>query len=157
MKLTDLAPRSVTFEAQGTSLTFRPFIVRDDIKVREICADQSLEQVLTDLSDAENPETILKAFNKIMLMAWFQLDIESQRKINDSRLVFIDPLTGNEQTEELAPIEKFKELFNTHELQADLFANFLRCRGLNIPELKDAGAIKEWGDQLMALLASIGR
>jgi hypothetical protein len=158
MKLSDISPKETNFEIRGLKLTFRAFTIGDDLKANEICgAGMTLGDVFANLASKELNE-ILNAFEKISLISWYQLTLESQRQIlNIKELVFLDPETGEEKRPKLSPIEKFRNLFADPADQSNLFTAFLRCRGLNIPDLKDKEAVKNWNDQLTKLLPSIGR
>lgn len=158
MKLSDLQPKEVDFEVRGLSLTFRAFTIGDDLKANKICGETAnLGDIFANLVSKDLSE-IIRAFEKISLIAWYLLTVESQRKILDIKeMIFIDPETGEEKRPKLSPIEKFRNLFASPDDQSNLFTAFLRCRGLNIPDLKDAEAVKNWNDQLTKLLPSIGR
>ncbi len=158
MELLDLSPKEVNFSVVGLDLTFRPFTVGDDSKAQKICSDSGgLGKVFANLV-SKDLHKILQAFEKISLIAWYQLATESQRLIiSIKEMIFMDPETGEEKSAILTPIEKFRNLFASQDDQNNLFSSFLRCRGINIPDLKDVEALKKWNDQLRELLPSIGQ
>lgn len=135
MKLSDLSPKSVEFIVNGLELKFRPFNLADDIRAKEICGG------------AEGVETVFKDFDfeKLSLMAWYQLDIVSQRLVIDSvELTAIDAETGNEIKTTEKPIDKFRAIFTGIDDQIRLLTNLINCRGINIPDINDAEALGEW-------------
>lgn len=158
MKLSELTPKAVDFEVHALQLTFRPLTIGDDLKSQEICGEKmSLGKIFENLGSKKITE-VIHAFEKISLVAWYQLTVESQRLIVQLKdFIFIDPETEEEKSVKLKPIEKFRNLFSSPENQQKLFTAYLRCRGLNIPDLNDKEALKKWNDQLTSLLPSIGR
>jgi len=147
MKLSDLKPKSVTFTACGVTLTFRPFLISDDLNHQDL------------IGSAEELTEALRTFDldKLLLLAWYQLDIKSQREVL-SRVEdnFIHPETGEEVDLKLTPIQKFRQLFSGVADQQKLVENLLNCRGLNMPSLDDADAVKKWADQLKNMLPQTG-
>lgn len=148
MKLADLKPKNVDFELCGLALTYRPSTIADDLKARELCGGQK------ELAAAfENYD-----FEKLSLIAWYQLGIESQRKISESvEGIYIDPLSGDEKTANLTPLDKFRHLFVGIGDQITLIVNLIKCRGINIPDLGDEKELEKWVDQLREALPSIGQ
>lgn len=147
MKLSDLRPKAVTFEAVGLELTFRPFTIADDLKGQDLCGGQ--EAMAKAFADFD--------FEKISLVAWYQLDLESQKKIVDSVSgSYIDPETGNEVDANLTPIQKFRQLFIGIEGQISLITNLIKTKGLNIPDMNDEEELKKWVDQLEAAIQPTG-
>jgi len=146
MKLSDLTPKTVEFEVTGISLTFRPFTIYDDTTAQTICGGaEKVSEAITKMD-----------FDKIFLMAWHQLTLESQKKvIKGVELVSIDPETGEEAAVKLTPIEKFKNLFLGIRDQTELLINLMRCRGLNIPDVEDGEAIKKWIDQIREIVPGL--
>jgi hypothetical protein len=85
MKLSDLKPKSVNFEVCGVHLTFRPFIIADDLASEEIAGNYLILQESLEKFD----------FEKLSLLAWYQLDIKSQREVLKAiEGIYIDPETG---------------------------------------------------------------
>lgn len=148
MKLSDLKPKDVDFEVSEVNLTFRPFTIADDLKAQDVCGGQ--KEVVAAFQDFD--------FEKISLIAWYQLTIQSQRTVLEAvEGIYIDPESGKEIHAKLKPIEKFRNLFLGIADQISLLTNLLKCRGLNIPDLDDDKALKKWTDQMAPLLPSTGR
>lgn len=143
MKISDLKPKSVTFEACGVSLTFRPFLISDDLE------SQDLIESPADLAEAlQNFD-----FEKLSLLAWYQLDIKSQRNVLEAvEGVYIDAESGKEIDAGLSPIDKFRHLFSGIADQQKLIESLLNCRGLNLPPLDDLEKVKKWADQFSDLI-----
>jgi len=139
MKLEDLRPKEVKLTALDVELTFRPFTIADDLKAHDLCGGK---------------EGMIKAFEefdfgKLSLLAWYQLTLESQKEVLSAvEGVFIDPETGEEVKANLKPIDKFRSLFLGDAGKIDLLTNFIRCKGVNLPDLDDEEALKKWIDQL---------
>lgn len=148
MKISDLKPKEVKFSACGVDLTFRPFRIADDIETQDIVGDaQELHKALQDFD-----------FEKLSLLAWYQLDINSQRAVLKAvEGVYIDAETGEEIDANLTPVKKFRCLFSGIADQKALIENLLNCRGLNIPSLDNPDKIKKWADQLKKLLPLTGQ
>lgn len=148
MKLADLKPKNVDFELCGLALTYRPSTIADDLKAQELCGGQK------ELAAAfENYD-----FEKLSLIAWYQLDIESQKKIlNRTEGVYIDPETGVETKVNTTPLQRFRHLFVGIGDQITLIVNLIKCRGINIPDLDDGEELEKWTDQLKEALPSIGQ
>ncbi|GAG06843.1 unnamed protein product, partial [marine sediment metagenome] len=82
MKLSDLKPKSVTLQACGVSLTFRPFLISDDLSHQDLIG--SAEELNEALQNFD--------FDKLSLLAWYQLDIQSQREVIKAvEGVYMDP------------------------------------------------------------------
>lgn len=138
MKLSDLKPVPVVFKSCGLELTFRPFTIADDLKTRDICGGK--KETLEAFQNFD--------FEKISLVAWYQLTLESQREVLKAMEgFFIDPETGEEVNAKLKPIDKFRHLFIGVKDQIELLTNLIKCKGLNIPDLDDNEALKKWVDQ----------
>jgi len=147
MKLADLQPKKVDFTVSDVELTFRPFTIADDLKSQEIAGGQ--KKLVKAFEEFD--------FEKISLVAWYQLTLESQRKILEVvEAATIDPDTGEETQVNIKPIEKFRALFQGIPDQIHLLTNLVKCRGLNIPNIEDDEALGEWVNQLTAALPSIG-
>lgn len=148
MKLEDLRPKEVDFEVSGLKLTFRPFTIADDLKAQDICGGQDKMMEVFDKYD----------FEKISLMAWYQLTFDSQKEVLKAvEGVYIDPETGEETKVNLKPIEKFRKLFVGLGDEISLVTNLIRCKGINIPNLDDEEALGKWIDQLSQAFPSIGQ
>jgi len=154
MELFDLAPREVNFEISDIKLSFRPFRLADDVHGDKLCGGR------------ENKIKVFKEldFEKISLLAWYQLTAESQKKIVSAKIehTYFDPETGEKKTEkiELIPIEKFRNLFPNFHDQVKLLNLLNKCKGFNFPDmpedLKDIEALKKWKAQVEAIIESIG-
>lgn len=148
MKLSDLKPKEVKFKACGVKLTFRPFLISDDLKSQDaIKSAQELQEALQNYD-----------FEKLSLLAWYQLTLESQKEVLKAvQGVYIDAESGEEIDAKLTPIEKFKHLFAGIGDQKILIESLLNCRGLNVPDLEDAEAVKKWAGQLKKLIPQTGQ
>ena len=159
MNLVDMRPKPVEFKALGLDLVFRPFTIADDIKAQELGIIKAFKNY---------------DFEKISLIAWYQLDTDSQKKVIKSvkayKAYHIDPDTGDKVNNEnffswvkklffkligkteievkLRPIDKFRKLFVGHGDQAYLLTSLIKAKGLNIPDLDDEIELKKWVDQL---------
>jgi hypothetical protein len=148
MKLSELKPKSVSFQACGVPLTFRPFLIADDLKTQEIIGTP--EEFLKALSDLD--------FERLSKLAWYQLDIRSQREVVKAvEGVYIDDKTGEEVDAKLTPLQKLQQLFTGPADQMILVQNLLNCRGLNVPDLDDTEKVKKWVVQLEELAKPIGQ
>lgn len=148
MKISDIKPQQVDFKACGVGLTFRPFVISDQMRMEDVFGDE------------EGLSTALKEFDfeKLSLLAWYQLDIRSQREVLKAvEGVYIDAESGKEIDAALTPIQKFRALFTGIADQMTLIRSLLNCRGLNMPPLDDAEKIKKWADRLAKLVKSTGQ
>lgn len=138
MKLADMQPKKVQFTVSDVSLTFRPFTIADDLRAQTLCGGEG--QLVQAWKDFD--------FKKLSLVAWYQLDLKSQKFINNVKeIIFVDPETGDEQKAYLTPIEKFRNLFQGMPDQIGLLTNLIKCKGLNIPDLDDEENLKKWVGQ----------
>lgn len=140
MKLSDLQPKPVNFQALGISLVFRPYTLADDARAVDMFG-----------GDREKYIEALESFawEKISRIAWFQLDLNSQKKIiSQVDGSYYDPDTGEERPAKLTPLQKFQQLFIGITGQIELITNLTRCMGLNIPDLNEPEALKKWVGQL---------
>jgi len=138
MNLSEITPKEVEFKLCGLPLTYRPFRIADEIKAQEICGGTKEVEQAFHKSD----------FDKLSLMAWYQLTLESQKQILQvTEGVYIDPKTGKETNANFTPIERFRNLFLGVAGQLSLSTNLLRCRGLNIPDFDNLEDGKKWVDQ----------
>jgi len=136
MKLSEIQPKEVDFEVCGMDLTFRPYTISDDLKFQEIYKDLD-----------EDPDHMAKVF----LTAWYQLTLASQKKVVATESVYMDPETGKEKKAGFSPIQKFRSLFLGAKSHAILINNLFKCRGLNLPDIKDDTTQKKWVGQLKTL------
>ena len=148
MKLTDIRPEEVNFELCGVALTYRPFTIADDLKAQDLCGGQkAMSQAFSKFD-----------FEKISLVAWYQLTLDSQKLILEAvEGFFIDPETGREVNAKLKPIDKFRNLFVGIGDQIALITNLVKCKGINIPDLGDDKDLKKWVDQLDKTLPLTGQ
>lgn len=148
MELFNLRPVSVEFELCGIPLEFRPYSVADDLKSYDICG---------------SPEGVAKAFKeydfeKICLLAWYQLTPESQRIIIEkTSAIEFHPKTGKEQPKHSTPIERLNALFICIDDQISLIGNLSKCKGLNIPDPEDRESLGKWLDQINELRKLTGQ
>jgi hypothetical protein len=148
MKLSDLKPNPVDFELCGLPLTFRPFTIADDIKAAELCGGR--KQMVDAFEKFD--------FEKLSLIAWYQLDLKSQRAILErTEAVYVDPETGAETKAQTTPLKRFQALFVGLADQISLITNLAKCKGLNIPDLDDEEALGKWVSQLSEALGLTGQ
>ena len=146
-ELTSLSPKSVDFELCGLPLTYRPYSIADDIKAQEICGGQ--KELIAAFQNSD--------FEKLSLVAWYQLDIDSQKTIlNHTEGVFVDPETGVETKSNTTPLQRFRALFVGVGDQISLITNLMNCKGLNIPDIKNPEALGKWVSQMAVALRSTG-
>ena len=139
MKLTDLIPTSVDFKTCGLDLTFRPYTIADDVNAQKLCGGQKKMISVYQHFD----------FEKISLIAWYQLEPDSQKIIIDSITAEnYHPETGEKEEVKLSPIEKFRKLIIGIGGQIELLNNLIKCKGLNIPDFDNDEDLKKFTDQL---------
>lgn len=147
MNLSELTPSSVEFTVLGIDLTLRPFTIADDIMAAKACGGQ--EEMVKAFQEFD--------FEKISLISWYQLDLESQKKVLSAVSgSYIDPETGEEIDAKLKPIDKYRKLFLGMEGQISMIVNMIKCKGINIPDLNDEAELKKWMDQLQPATPSTG-
>ena len=148
MNLTEIIPVQVDFILNGVKLTFRPFTIRDDQKAQKILGGR--EKLTAAFQELD--------FDSIALIAWYQLDFESQKHVVDAVSAeekHIDPQTGETREVKLSPLEKFKCLCLSEWDRGNLIRHYMNCRGLNVPELSDAEAVKMWSGEVLEMAAGL--
>lgn len=139
MELFDLNPKEVPMHVSGVDIVFRPFTLADTILMEEKFGGlKELQRAIEGFN-----------FKVISSIAWYQLTVESQKKIISSvESYYIDPETGEEIKQKMKPIDKFRNLFNGMVEQATLLSTLVRCRGINMPDPSDESEVKKWAKLL---------
>ena len=146
-KLSDLKPKTLNFEVGELPLTFKPYSLASIAKEEEIFG------TLKGFSDA------LKTFDfeKLSLLAWYQMDFKSQKKVIESvECSYVDAVSGQEVEKKLTPIEKFRVLFSSISEQMAMLKNLMNCRGMNMPDIDDQKKMTVWSEQIDKIADSTG-